>query len=137
MPKKRKSIDTNLLIRYFTEDDSEKAKAVENLFKKTEAGKEKLEIPDLIMAEMVWVLLSFYEVSKEEVIEKLEAILALKNVKMNAPVLKKTVELYRNHNISYIDAYLAAYAFENNQEIIYSYDQGFDKIEDLKRNEPS
>lgn len=136
MSKGTKAIDTNLIIRYFTEDDPVKTDAVERLFKKAEAEKEDLEIPDVVLAEIVWVLLSFYELSKEKVIEKLEGLLALKKVKMNRQVLKRTVEIYRNHDISYIDAYLAAYALENNRGVIYSYDDGFNKIKGIKRLEP-
>lgn len=40
MLKRTKAIDTNLIIRYFTGDDSVKADAVERLFRKAEAETE-------------------------------------------------------------------------------------------------
>lgn len=129
-----KTIDSNLIIRYFTEDDWRKAEAVERLLKK--AGREELEIPDVVVAEIVWVLLSFYRLTKEEVIEKLEGLLGLRQVKMNRRVLKKAIEIYRKYNISYVDAYLSAYALKNNLGFVYSYDERLDKISEIKRLEP-
>lgn len=134
MPGKAKVIDTNLIIRYLTENDVSKADAVEKLFKKAE--REELEIPDVIFAEIAWVLLSLYNLGKKEVVEKLEGLLSLRSAKMNRGVLKKTVEIFSNFDISYIDAYLSAYALENGQNVIYSFDKGFDKIKQITRIEP-
>ncbi|MBL7155987.1 MAG: PIN domain-containing protein [Candidatus Pacebacteria bacterium] len=134
MPEKAKAIDTNLIIRFLVEDDVKKADAVEKLLKKAE--KEKIEIPDVIFAEIAWVLLSFYALNKKDVVEKLEGLLGLKFIKMNRDILEKTVEIFNNFNVSYIDAYLVAYALENNQGVIYSFDKGFDKIKQITRIEP-
>lgn len=134
MRKKSKAIDSNLIIRYLAEDDTLKADAVEKLLKKAE--KDELEIPDVIIAEIVWVLFSFYKLAKEEIIEKLEGLLTLENIKLNRPVLKRTIDFYRKYNISYTDAYLIAYALENNLNTIYSYDKGLDKVKEVRRLEP-
>lgn len=134
MSKKTKTIDSNLIIRFFAADDPQKADAVEKLLKK--AKKDELELPDLIVAELVWVLVSFYKLEKEEIIEKLEGLLSLEKVKMNRPLLKHTIEIYRNYSISYTDAYLIAYTLEAGVDSFYSYDQGLDKVEEIKRLEP-
>lgn len=134
MRKKPKAIDSNLIIRYLAEDDTLKADAVEKLLKKAE--KDELEIPDVIIAEIAWVLSSFYKLAKEEVVEKLEGLLTLENIKLNRPVLKRTTDFYRKYNISYTDAYLIAYTLENNLNAIYSYDEGLDKVKEVRRLEP-
>jgi predicted nucleic acid-binding protein len=134
MAKKPKAIDANLIIRYLAEDDVRQAAAVEKLLKK--AARNELEIPDVIIAEIVWVLFSFYKLSKEEIIEKLEGLLSLKKIKMNQRVLRRTVEIYRNYAISYTDAYLAAYALGNNLGQVYSFDKGLDQVVEIKRLEP-
>ena len=53
-------LDTNLLVRYLTEDEPAKADAVENLLDKASRGEVRLVIPSVVMAELVWVLESFY-----------------------------------------------------------------------------
>lgn len=134
MPKKLKTIDSNLVIRYFVEDDAKKADAVEELFKK--AKKDELELPDVIIAEIVWVLQSFYKLSKNETLGKLEGFLSLENVKINRSTLKKTIDIYRKYNISYTDAYLVAYTLQGDRKFICSYDRGLDKVKEVKRFEP-
>ena len=135
MARKRKIIDTNLLIRYFTNDDTDKAARVESLFLRSSTG--EFELPDIIIAEMVWVLLSFYKLSKDEVIEKLEGLLSLNAVLINRPILKRTIDFYREYAISYTDAYLVAYALEKaDTDIIYSYDKALGKVKEIKRAEP-
>lgn len=134
MAKEVKTIDTNFIIRYFAEDDSGKAEAVENLIKK--AGSQELEMPDVIVAEIVWVLLSFYELSKKEVIEKLEALLVLKKIKMNRKVFQETITIFQQYNVSFVDAYLAAFTLQNKRKGLYSYDKGLDKIKGLNRLVP-
>lgn len=134
MPKQVKIIDSNLIIRFFAEDDAKKADAVEKLLQKTK--KDELELPDVIIAEIVWVLVSFYQLSKNKVLEKLEGLLSLENVKINRSLLKKTIDIYRKYNLSYTDAYLVAYTIENKSGSIYSYDQGLDKVKEINRLEP-
>lgn len=128
------TIDTNLIIRYLTEDDKAKATAVEKLIKR--ASKDELELPDVIIAEIVWVLLSFYKISKDKVIEKLEGLLSLENIKINRRVLTRTIDLFRRYNLSYTDAYLVAYTLDKHQDKVYSYDERFDKVKEIKRLEP-
>ena len=48
--------DTNLLIRYLTEDDMVKASAVDTLLKKAARGSIKILLPSVVMAELVLVL---------------------------------------------------------------------------------
>lgn len=134
MSKKVKTIDGNLIIRFFAADDPQKADAVEKLLKKAKKG--ELELPDVIIAEIVWVLTSFYKLDKEEIVEKLEGLLFLDNIKMNRPVLKRSIEIYCNYSVSYTDAYLIAYTLEGGSNSFYSYDRELDKVKEVKRLEP-
>jgi len=134
MNKKVKIIDSNLIIRFFAADDPRKADAVEKLLK--EAKKGELELPDVIIAEIVWVLASFYKLDKKEIIEKLESLLSLEKVKMNRALLKRSIEIYYNYSVSYTDAYLIAYTLEAGVDSFYSYDQELDKVKEVKRLEP-
>ncbi len=59
-----------------------------------------------------------------------------KKVKMNRPLLKRSIEIYCNYSVSYTDAYLVAYTLEARVDSFYSYDQGLDKVKEIKRLEP-
>lgn len=126
-------LDTNLLVRYFTEDDLEKARAVAKLLKNS---KEKLIITDVAFAEIVWVLQSFYSFSKEDIVEKLMRFVNIPHIDLNREVLRKTLYYFSQTSLSFIDAYEAAYCENKELDGIYSYDRGFDKIKSIKRIEP-
>ena len=125
-------VDTNLLVRYLVDDDPRKSVAVEKLLRQTS---QKLVLLDIAFAEIVWVLQSYYGLSKGEITEKLSALLAVKSIQTNRTLLHKTLEYFANTPLNFVDAYQAAYASLKNLDI-YSYDYDFNKIEGLKRLEP-
>jgi len=53
-------IDTNIFLRYLTNDDPVKAKRAEVLFRDAVHGKAVLTTSLLVIAEIVWTLESFY-----------------------------------------------------------------------------
>lgn len=121
MPKsKPKLIDTNVIIRFLTRDEPELMKKAEKILKN--AGSRDLEIPDFVLTEIVWVLLSYYEIKKSEVVEKLESILAFDKFKLKRKILRQAIDIYRDNSISFVDAYLLAKSKQSNQEII-SFDE--------------
>ena len=127
MPKKIPVLDTNVIIRFLTSDSPLQAEKVEDLLKKSEVG--SLVIPDLIVAEIVYVLLSFYDLPKEEVVVKLGALLDYAKFKTNKKLLKKTIEVFSENNISFSDAYLCALNLIGKHPYIYTFDKKLEKIE--------
>lgn len=128
-----KLIDSNLLLRFLTNDDLTQAEAVEKLLK---FSPEPILLPDVTITEVVWVLSSFYRLSKEEIAEKIYILLSSRNIECNKALLLRSLYFYRATNISFIDAYLAAYCEEENLEGIYSFDKDLDKIKEVKRFKP-
>lgn len=129
-----KLVDTNLIIRFLIKDNFTQFEAAQKIFS---SSNEKLILPDLVLAEVVWTLLSVYKLGKQEVVEKLLKLLELKNLIANFHLLVNSLLIYRDHNISFVDAYLAAYAELEKLEGIYSFDKDLDKIKEVKRLEPS
>ena len=128
-----KLIDSNLLLRLLTNDDPTQAEAVEKLLK---FSPEPIFLPDVTVAEIVWVLSSFYRLSKEEIIEKIYILLSSRNIDCNKALLLRSLYFYRSFNIAFIDAYLAAYCEQEKLEGIYSFDKDLDKIKEVKRFKP-
>lgn len=128
-----KLLDANLALRYFLNDLPEQAKAVEELVKKTEV---KLVLTDLVVAEIVWVFQSTYKLERFDIANKIKALINLKCIESNKTLLEKTLIYYVEYNISFIDAYLAAFNEQYKLEGIYSFDKGLDKIKGVKRFKP-
>jgi predicted nucleic acid-binding protein len=131
-------IDTNLFIRYFTNDDPRKADRVQSLLNKAAAGKIRLVTAEIVLAEIVWVMESCYEVERPRIADILKAILATPGLEIiNGKVVEKAVEYYLQHNIDFIDAYIVALMDKLNITGIYSFDKKhLDRITAIERNEP-
>lgn len=132
-----KFVDTNIFIRFLTNDIPQKADACEKLFKKAIDKKETLFTTDLVIAGIIWVLESYYELDKKEVQDKVEKILNTPNlICQNKEIILLALVLYLEKDIDYIDAYNAVFLKKNSIETLYSYDKHFDKIGWLTRLEP-
>jgi predicted nucleic-acid-binding protein len=130
-------VDTNIFIRFLTDDVPEKVDACEELFKKAVEKQETLFTTDLVIAEIVWVLESFYELPKNEIQDKVEKILNTPNlICPHKDLMLSALLLYSERNIDYIDAYNALIVKEHGIEELYSYDKHYDRIDWLTRLEP-
>lgn len=134
----RAVLDTNLLVRYLTEDDQEKADAVESLLDKASVGDCRLFIPSVVMAELVWVLESFYQMEEPLIADLLEALLNTPGLEIQEnQLIRKVLEIYRSNKIDFIDAWVLAFACQKSVSRIYTYDRRhFKGISDLEVIEP-
>ncbi len=64
---KTASVDTNVFIRYLTDDDREKADRVEALLSRAAKGEIRLVTTELVIAEVVWVLESSYGLKNADI----------------------------------------------------------------------
>ena len=103
-------MDTNTFIRYFTNDIPKYAEKTERLLQRAQKGEVKLVTHELIVAEIVWVLESVYEMKKEQIYELVQAMFNTRNLEIpNKAVLKHTIEVYKDKNIDFTDAYTVSY----------------------------
>jgi len=130
-------IDTNIFLRYLTKDDPSKYDKCREIFKKAVEGKIELATSGIVIAELIWTLLSYYKVQKADVIEKISIIVSTDNLYIpDKDIIIDALVLYSRKNIDYIDAYNAVLMKRHGFEEIYSYDEDFDVVENIKRTEP-
>lgn len=72
-----KALDTNILVRFLTNDDEEKAAKVLTLFQKAESRNESFFVPVVVLLELMWVLKAVYNCSKEDIIKSIESLSAM------------------------------------------------------------
>jgi predicted nucleic acid-binding protein len=127
-------IDTNVLIRHLTGDPpAEAAKATRHLERADE-----LLLPDLILAEVAYVLESFYESPRKQVAETLRAVLAFPAVRVvDVELLQRAVEVYDLERLDFADAYLVASAERSGVGQIASFDRAIDRVGTVHRVEPA
>ena len=130
-------MDTNILLRFFTGDDSQKAQQALNLFMRIERGEEKVITSSSVIFETVYTLQSSYKLARGEIKDKLLPIISMRGVHLpDKSVYYRAFDLYVTKNISFADAYNAAYMISEEIFNIYSWDRDFDKIEGIVRLEP-
>ncbi len=117
-------IDTNLLVRYITEDDPSKAQSVDNLLNKASNGEIYILIPSIVIAELVWVLESFYEMRSADIAGLVQAILNTPGVEVtDRSIITSALSLYRSKDIDLIDAWVIEFAKDRNSKAIYTFDK--------------
>jgi predicted nucleic-acid-binding protein len=101
------------------------------------AGDERLMLADLVVAECVYVLESFYEVERERVATLMRAAIALPSVEViDAPLLLRALELYERERLDFAEAYLVANAEATGVRRVISFDRAIDRVETVVRVEP-
>lgn len=131
-------VDTNLFIRYLTNDDPKKADRVERLLNEAAAGKVRLVTAEMVLAETVWVLESSYGLKSAEVAPLIRAILATPGLDVtNASLVARALEHYELRNIDFIDGYIAAVMEKQGITELYSFDKKhISRIKAISRKEP-
>ena len=131
-------IDTNLYIRYFTNDDPTLADRVEQLLDDAVAGAVQLVTTELVMAESVWVLESSYHLSHAQIAPLIRGIIATPGMEViNGDLIGKALVIYELQNIDFVDAYIAALMEKQGIKDIYSYDRKhLSRVKTINRKEP-
>jgi predicted nucleic-acid-binding protein len=117
-------IDTNLLVRFLTGDDPVKAGEVKRLLLRAGEGAVRLLIPSVVIAELVWVLQSFYKLDRSEIVPLLNAIVHTRGMEVgDRPIVSEAIALYRDGTIDFIDAWIVAYARQIGVRSVYTFDR--------------
>ena len=90
----------------------------------------------LVVSEVEWVLRSFYELPKKNVVRCLEKILMLDIEIDNKKILMQTLAFYEEHMVDWTDCLNMFLMKEDEIYEIYSYDKGLSKFDWIKRIEP-
>ena len=126
-------VDTNILIRHLTGEPPQQARRATAFL----AAADELLLPDLIVAEVVFVLESFYEVQRERLAELVRAVIGFQPiVVVDAPLLLRALEVYEVDRLDFAEAYLVASAEASGVGKIASFDRSIDRIATVKRIEP-
>ena len=131
-------VDTNLFIRYLTNDDPALADRVEQLLDDAANGAVQLVTSELVIAETVWVLESSYHLNNAGIAPLVRGILATPGLEViNGDLIGKALVMYELQNIDFVDAYIAALMEKQGIQDIYSYDRKhISHIKNINRKEP-
>ena len=129
-------LDTDVLIRFLTSDETQKFRGVYTLFESLEQGDLRVELKLIVLFQVVFVLKSFYSVPREEIATGMLGILEYKGIIVKEKkIVRRTLTLWHDNKLDIVDCYLIACLEGDRQNILYSYDRDFDKFK-INRKEP-
>ena len=125
---KRLWVDANVLVRFLTGEPKDMYERSLALMTRVERGEVTLVVSQLVVAEVIWVLKSFYEHSMEQISKVVIGLLSAPGVEAeDRETMIRAVDLAREKNVDFIDAHLALRAAAQDEEVCT-----FDKT-DFKR----
>jgi predicted nucleic acid-binding protein len=111
-------VDANVLLRFLTGDPEDLAQRSARLMAKAEQGQVTLFITPLVLAEVIWVLKSFYRHPMADIADTILALVSSQGVEVEErDSLMQAVELARDRNVDFVDAYLAVQAAKRGETI--------------------
>ena len=129
-------VDTNLLLRFLTDDVPSQVDKVERQFQGAEKGNFDLVILPFVVVEVIFQLEHWYKYSKSEACNKLLLLFAPEWMKVEGKAaVVEGLRVYKERNIDFVDLLLWSMAKTNGQGLL-SFDKDFDKLEPKIRVEP-
>jgi predicted nucleic acid-binding protein len=115
MTAERVFADTNLFLRYLTNDIPEQADAFEGMLRRAVAGELALVTNSMVIAEIVWTLESYYHLAPADIQSKILALLNTPGVEVvDGDLVFQALLSYVEKNVDFIDAFNAAWMINQN-----------------------
>ena len=97
-----------------------------------------LLVTDLVVAETVYVLESFYKAPRGQVAEAMRSLIAFDSiVVVDVALLLRAIEVYETDRLDFAEAYLVANAETTGVGRVASFDQSIDRVDTVERVEPT
>ena len=128
------AVDTNVLVRYITNDDKEQALLATTLLD-SYIGKEKsIFINNIVLCELVWVLVRGYKYQKEDIIKTLKLLLSSVEFEFeNHELAFLAVIEYEKAEADFSDILIGLLNHYRNCKVTYSFDKKALKLKYFKK----
>ena len=115
-------VDTNILLRFLTNDVPTEAKMAREFFKSAKSGKLGAEICEPVFIETLVVLRNYFKYPKNSVVKLMQSILALDWLTIeNLSVLTLALDQYSQLNLDFVDCLILARS-KIKQQKIFTFD---------------
>ncbi len=97
----------------------------------------ELLLTDLIVAETVYVLESFYQAPRKQIADAMRSLVVFASIVCVDPaLLLRSIEVYESARVDFAEAYLVACAESTGIGFVASFDRSIDRISTIERVEP-
>lgn len=119
-------IDTNVIIRFLVGDNTAQQKEAINWLQEAESGKRKIVVTPIIVAEVTFVLESFYKKNREEIADSLVVLLSQKWLDVQERSVLLSLWKFYSKGLHFVDSYLISTVQQNKGKIL-SFDKELKK----------
>lgn len=120
-------IDTNILTRFFIGDIRQQHRQAETFFREAELGKRKLKLTALVVAEVIYVLESFYKRLRPEIAQFLKVFISQKWLAVEERNILQNSWPWYLKGFHFVDSYLLACTRLKGEKIL-TFDKKLNKI---------
>jgi len=97
-------LDTNVLVRYLTQDDAAQARRANEIISQTTERGERCRLDSIVLCELTWVLRESYDQGKADIIKTLELILATRQFEIgDKDLVREALEAFRDGRGDFAD----------------------------------
>ncbi len=126
-PEKVYLIDTNVILRYLLEDHETYSPKAKAFMLQVSQGKNKVEIPAVVVVECIYVMEQYYGVPKTEIVGSISAILNFSGVvNTDRSEILEALLKFKTSNTDIVDCILAAHSSPDKPVI--SFDKDLEKL---------
>ena len=133
-------VDTNVFLRFLTNDIPERAAACRALFQRLETGEEEATTSVLVFAELAYVLASprQYRLGHAEISARLRPFFTLRGLTIpQKRLVLRSFDLFSQYpDLDFEDCYAIAQVEQQQLRAVASYDAGFDRVPGISRIDP-
>lgn len=123
------ALDTNILVRYLTNDDEALARRAERLI-----DENRCYVSRVVLLETFQVLESFYRLEREQLIEVLHAVFGLEQVVVEEHLISAQAVRWFEAGMEFADA--LALAAAHDQDELVTFDRDFARISAKLKTSP-
>ena len=124
------ALETNVLVRWLTDDDAGQSTRVASLLKDKANNGERLFIPVTVMLELEWVLRSRYRFDKAAITSALDALLSVTELEFQTePALEQALWLFKQAGApDFADCLHVALVSKSGQGPLLTFDERASKL---------
>ena len=117
-------LDTNALIRFFTNDMPDRATKVKELLE----NKKNIVIPEVVFPELEYILTDQYDTSRENLVKIFQFLASQKNIKFPKHI-RKAIMIFEKSKLDMADCIIASHALKGE---LASFDKELLSVEEIK-----
>lgn len=124
----RQWVDANVIVQFLTKDSPALSPRSLQLFRRAAEGELVLRVTLLVVAEVVWVLGSFYRWPRSEIADGISGFFAGDGLDVeDLDLVLRALQVMSASNVSFVDAYLAESA-RRARAPVASFDRSFARL---------